>query len=456
MSARELPDLLTQPESAGEAGTPALPVAGASAIRKAGLRILPLLGVGYAIAFMDRMNISFAALQMNRDLGFTASTYGFGAGLFFLSYAAWEIPSNLLLLRFGARRWMARIMVTWGLLAAAMMFVRTAHEFYAMRFLLGFAEAGFFPGIVYYLTLWFPSTFRARAVGYFYIALPLSSTIMGLLAGSLLGLSGRIGLAGWQWLFLIEGLPAILLGLVFLRFLPDGPATARWLSEQERSWLVDRLASEGPGPSYPHGKHPTGAELRGIFLSLRVWIPGLIFLFTLGCMYAYNFSAPIIIQRLTGASVSRVGFIVAAIGVLGAAAMLFNSLHSDRTGERYLHILLPCLLMAAAYAVAGRTTNPWIGVPALALAASSYYAMQGPLWSTSAWCFRGPAAAAGIAAINTIGIVGGFLGPWGMGAARDLTGDYQRGLQTLSLPILTAAVLVVILHRQMARREIRS
>ena len=191
--------------------------------RKAALRLLPVMSIGYGLAYMDRINISFAALRMNSDLHFSNTVYGIGAGLFFIAYAICEIPSNLLLLRFGPRRWLARIMLTWGLLAAAMMFVRTPTQFYTARFLLGMSEAGFFPGILYYLTLWFPANMRARAISRFYIALPLSSVVMGSLAGTLLGLNGKLGLAGWQWLFLIEGLPAALFSFVVLRMLPEGP-----------------------------------------------------------------------------------------------------------------------------------------------------------------------------------------------------------------------------------------
>jgi MFS transporter, ACS family, tartrate transporter len=201
---------------------------GRSALRKAGLRLIPLFALGYGIAYMDRVNISFASLQMNRDLHFSASIYGLGAGLFFISYAACEIPSNLLLYRVGARRWFARIMFTWGLLAMGMMFVKTPVQFYVMRFLLGMAEAGFFPGVIFYLSQWFPPHMRARAISRFYISFPISTVLMGAMAGFLLDLQGKAGLAGWQWLFLIEGLPAVALSMVFLFFLPAGPATAKW------------------------------------------------------------------------------------------------------------------------------------------------------------------------------------------------------------------------------------
>src|SRR6202012_1859368 len=209
---------------------------GASAQRKAAIRLLPVIAIGYCLAYMDRINISFASLRMNSDLHFSSTVYGLGAGLFFIAYALCEVPSNLLLLRFGPKRWLARIMLTWGLLAAAMMFVRTPWQFYGVRLLLGMSEAGFFPGVLYYLTLWFPATMRARAVSRFYIALPLSSVLMGAVAGWLMGLQGTLGLAGWQWLFLIEGLPAVLFSFVFLGMLPDGPMQAAWLTPEERIW----------------------------------------------------------------------------------------------------------------------------------------------------------------------------------------------------------------------------
>src|SRR5271165_259930 len=220
----------TGPAVTDDTAAPSAQSIGRSAMRKATWRLIPLIALGYGTAYMDRVNISFASLQMNRDLHFSASIYGFGAGLFFLSYAACEVPSNLLLVRFGARRWIARIMFTWGLLAIGMMFVKTPVQFYGMRFLLGMAEAGFFPGVVFYLMQWFPAEMRARTMSRFYVSLPLSSAVMGALAGALLNLQGKLGLAGWQWLFLVEGIPPVVLGVVFLIFRPDNPAKAKWLT----------------------------------------------------------------------------------------------------------------------------------------------------------------------------------------------------------------------------------
>src|SRR5580704_17183115 len=216
---------------------------GTSAMRKATLRLIPLIALGYGAAYIDRVNISFASLQMNRDLHFSATVYGFGAGVFFLSYAACEVPSNLLLYRFGARRWLARIMVTWGIVAMAMVFVRTPNEFYVGRFALGVAEAGFFPGVIFYVAQWFPIELRARSISRFYVAWPLSVVVMGVLAGALMGLDGDLGFKGWQWLFAVEGLPAVILGIVFFFVLPDSPATARWLTGPERNAVLARQQS---------------------------------------------------------------------------------------------------------------------------------------------------------------------------------------------------------------------
>jgi MFS transporter, ACS family, tartrate transporter len=258
---------------------------GRSALRKASWRLIPLIALGYGIAYMDRLNISFASLQMNRDLHFSASIYGFGAGLFFVSYAACEIPSNLLLYRVGARRWFARIMLTWGLLAMGMMFVKTPVQFYVMRFLLGMAEAGFFPGVIFYLAQWFPAHMRARAISRFYISFPLGSVLMGVIAGALLGLQGKAGLAGWQWLFLVEGLPAVLLSIVFWLYLPAAPVEARWLTEDERQWILRHV-------NYGDAVDPHSENVRRVLRDPRVWQISLLFLCMLTCSYAYTFSAP--------------------------------------------------------------------------------------------------------------------------------------------------------------------
>jgi ACS family tartrate transporter-like MFS transporter len=430
----------------------------ASALRKASLRLIPLIALGYGAAYVDRTNISFAALQMNRDLHFSDSMYGLGAGLFFISYAACEIPSNLLLYRFGARRWLARIMLTWGLLAIGMMFVRVPWQFLTMRFLLGMAEAGFFPGVVFYLMQWFPAALRARTISRFYIALPLSSTVMGALAGALLNLQGKLSLAGWQWLFLVEGLPPILLGVVFLRLLPDKPADAAWLTQPERDSIAHQLQLDAaaeqatsPGSDKQHSLAATFHSL----LDPRVLQLTLIFLLMLTCNYAYIFSAPAIFQKVTSLNVTQVGFLISGIGLLGAAAMLLNARHSDggntRKPERTWHVAGPFLLSAAGYVVCGVAHTPVLVVAALTVANVSFYALQGPLWAIPPSFLKGKSAAAGFAAMNTIAILGGFLGPYLMGLSKEQTGTYQPGLTALALPSLVCAGLIFMVSRA-ARR----
>ena len=421
---------------------------GKSAQRKASLRLIPVIGIGYGLAYIDRLNLSFASLQMNRDLHFSASVYGFGAGLFFIGYALCEVPSNLLLLRFGAKRWLARIMFTWGLLATAMMFVRTPWQFNTVRLLLGMAEAGFFPGVIYYLTLWFPARMRARSVSRFYIALPLSSVVMGSLAGWLLGLNGRFGLAGWQWLFLIEGLPAVLFSFVILKMLPDSPAKAEWLTPDEEAWLRAQLKTDS---QEAHLGHEAG--VLEALISPKVWMIGAYFFCALTTSYAYGFSAPAILQGVTGWNVTKVGLLVAGFGLAGAAAMLINGAHSDKTGERKLHCIVPCILIAAGYVAASYAQMPWLVVAALAASFISFQAMQGPALSLPTQFLAGRAAAAGIAAMNTITMFSGFVGPYWMGLMKDATGSYQAGLRGLALPALGSATAMYFLTRSLKKRR---
>lgn len=423
-------------------------VDGAQVLRRISWRLLPILGVGYGMAYMDRVNISFASLRMNSDLHFSATVYGLGAGLFFIGYALCEIPSNLLLLRFGARRWLARIMLTWGILAACMMLVRTPWQFYGLRLLLGMAEAGFYPGVVYYLTLWFPARMKARAVSRFYVALPLSTVVMGALAGWLMGLDGRLGLTGWQWLFVAEGLPTAAFSYVVLRWLPDNPAKASWLSAQEKLWLDDELKAEGAKALL--GDH--SGVLKAL-LSPQVWMIGAYFFFALTASYAYQFSAPAILQAATGWSVAQVGYLVSAIGLLAAVAMLLNAAHSDRNEERAWHCIVPCVVMAASFMTASVAGNRWLVVAALAASYAAFTAMLGPSNAVPMKFLAGRSAAAGLAAMNTITMFSGFLGPYWMGVMKDHSGSYEAGLKGLALPSLLAAGTMFALTRSLARKR---
>lgn len=420
---------------------------GQSVMRKASWRLIPIIAIGYGLAFMDRASVSFAALRMNQDLHFSATVYGFGAGLFFIANAASEVPSNLLLLRFGARRVLAAIMFAWGLIATAMMLVRTPMEFYSLRLLLGIAEAGFYPGALYYLTLWFPVRMRARAVSRFYIALPLSSVVMGSLAGWLMGLDGRLGLSGWQWLFLVEGLPAVLFSSVILKMLPDGPAHASWLTAAEKAWLKHELHQD---EALAHLGHQAGvwAALR----SPKVWSIGLFFFFVGTSSYGFTFSGPAMLQSATGLSVGAVGWIVAILGLLGAGAMLLNGHHSDLSGERALHCIVPCCVIGAGYLVASCTTRPWLVVASLAASFIAAQALWGPALSVPMEFLAGRAAAAGIAAMNTIAIFSGFAGPYWMGVMKDASGNYNVGLRGLTVSALVAAGIMFWLARSLAGR----
>ena len=409
---------------------------GRSAQRKAGLRLIPVIGVGYGLAYMDRINISFASLQMNRDLHFSASVYGLGAGLFFIGYALCEVPSNLLMLRYGAKRWLARIMLTWGLLAAGMLFVRTPWQFNTMRLLLGMAEAGFFPGVIYYLTLWFPANMRARAVSRFYIALPLASVAMG-------------SLAGWQWLFLVEGLPAAVFSLVILKMLPDGPDKALWLTSQEKAWLQAQLKADGERAHLGQD-----AGVMEAVLSPKVWMIGAYFFCALTTSYAYGFSAPAILQGVTGWSVANVGYLIAGFGLAGAVAMLVNGAHSDRSGERALHCIVPCMVMAVGFVTASYARSPWLVVASLAMSFTFFMSMQGPALAVPTQFLAGRAAAAGIAAMNTITMFSGFVGPYWMGLMKDATGSYQAGLRGLALPALCAAGAMFALTQSLKKRVV--
>jgi len=413
----------------------------AATIRKISLRLLPIITVGYGISYVDRVNVSFAALQMNRDLHFSASIYGLGAGLFFLSYGICELPSNLLLVRFGARRWIARIMFTWGVLAVGMMFVKTPIQFYAMRLLLGAAEAGFAPGIVFYLTQWFPANMRARAVSRFYVAVPLSSVLMGSIAGVLLNLQGTFGLAGWQWLFLIEGLPAVVLSFVLLLYLPDRPADAKWLTTGELAWLMDRVERERKEGKIAH----TDDILRAL-LDYRVVLLGIIFFCSVGAGYAYSLSAPLIIQKLTGFSAAKVGFVVAGMSLFNALCVVLVPLHSDRAGERFWHIAIPGVFATIGFLVAGLAL-PFIAIPALAIAHAGLLSAHPVILSLPGSFLRDKSAASGIAMICSLGIFGGFLGPIWIGRMRDVTQSYSIGIMSLAIPALLIPAAALLIKR---------
>jgi len=411
-------------------------------LRKVTLRLIPFLFILYIVAWLDRVNVGFAGLQMNADLGFSSAAFGLGSGVFFLGYCLFEVPSNLVLHRVGARLWISRIMISWGVISAAMMFVRTAPTFYALRFLLGAAEAGFFPGVVYYLSHWYPEGQRARAIAAFMTAVPVSGVIGGPLSGALLTLNGLFGLAGWQWLFLVEGVPAILLGVIVLVYLTDRPEAAHWLSPAEKDWLVSRLAAER---SHRDGNLPVG-----IFAALTnptIWHLGIIFLFAAIGFYGYSFWAPLVVKSLTGSSDLGVGVILGAVSVVTIIAMMLNSAHSDQTDERPLHVAMALLISGAGFFGCALVRDPILALLFLALVPIGHCAAYGPFWSIPSRFLSGAPAAAGIALVVTIANVGGVVGPTIIGAMKDRFGTHGPAFMLLGGCAIVAGLLAMALRR---------
>jgi ACS family tartrate transporter-like MFS transporter len=406
-------------------------------------RLLPFLFLLYIVCFLDRVNIGFAALQMNQELGFGPGTYGLGAGIFFLGYVSFEIPSNLILARIGARTWIARIMLTWGLLACAMMFIRGPVSLVSLRFLLGVAEAGFFPGMIYYLTLWYPEAERARAVARFMLAIPLSGVIGGPVSGALLSLHGALGLSGWQWLFLLEGIPAVLLGLVVFRVLPDGPEHAPWLTPAEQEALLRRLRAEREARERRHGlvlrealRHPTVWQLAVLLLLANAF-----------GVYVLGLWLPQIVRDVSGLGPLGVGLLSAVPNLIAAVAMVLVGAHSDRTGERLGHIAAAAAAGALGLAASAYLHSTVPVVLALSLAAAGLLSTHGPIWPLPAAFLSGSAAAGGIAVMTTLANLGGFLGPYAVGVLKERTGSFQGGLLLLALISLAGAVLALRLRR---------
>ena len=405
-------------------------------------RLLPFLFLLYVVCFLDRVNVGFAALQMNHDLGLSPAAYGFGAGVFFLGYVLFEVPSNLVLARIGARVWIARIMITWGLLAAAMMFVRGPLSLYALRFLLGVAEAGFFPGIIYYLSGWFPAAERARAMSWFLMAIPLSGVVGGPLSGALLGLNGHLGLAGWQWLFLVEGLPAVVLGFVVLLYLTDRPEEARWLTPAGRAWLSTHMSQEREQCERRHGLSVLEA-----FSNRTVWQLGLLFLCNTFGVSVLGLWLPQIVKGFSGLNDSMVGFVSAVPYLVAAVAMVLVAAHSDRSGERPVHIAAAAMTAAFGFVASAYLHSPLLIVLALSLAAAGLQSSRGPFWTLPTVFLSGSAAAGGIALINSVANVSGFVGPYVIGVLKGASGSFHSGLLLLALVSLAGAALALRLRR---------
>jgi len=407
-------------------------------MRRVSRRLLPLLFVLYIFNFLDRTNVGIAALQMNDELKFSSTAFGLGSGIFFLGYALFEVPSNLILVRVGARRWLARIMITWGLFACGTLAVRTPAQFYTVRFLLGVAEAGFFPGIIYYMAQWFPANYRARAIAGFMIAAPLSRVLGGPLGGALLGLNGVGHLSGWQWLFLIEGLPSVLLGVLVLVGLTERPAEADWLSTEQRHWLTSRLDAEQPRMTVSER-----SPLRALALPL-VWLLTIPYFATNVAVFAYNFWEPTLLREMLGTSYLSTGLISGAIALLAAGAFISAGTISDRRDERCGLAALGLMFACVGFVGLALPHSP-LQVIALVVIALSGPTIAAPFWCLPTKLLKGPAAASGIALINAIGSCGGFVGPTVVGFFRQTAiGDTGAFLGIAALALVGSLVCVAL------------
>jgi ACS family tartrate transporter-like MFS transporter len=419
--------------------------------RKVSLRIIPFMILLYLVSFLDRVNVGFAALTMNADLGISPYVFGWGAGIFFFGYFLFEVPSNVILEKVGARLWICRIMLTWGLISAAMAFVQGVWSYSILRFLLGAAEAGFLPGMILYLTYWFPSGRRARFVALFMAAVPLASAIGAPVSGLILGSTHEwLGFKGWQWLFIIEGLPACLLGLAVLALLPDGPARAPWLSDAERAAITADLASDRAASPHPplHALWPALADLRVLLL-------GLVYFGIVIGLYGIGLWLPQIVKGM-GFTTVETGWIIALPYLISAGAMLLWGRHSDRSGERILHVALPALLSALGFVGSIYAPSNVLALVCLGVAAIGIYATLGPFWTMPPVFLGGTAAAGGIALINSIGNLGGFVGPYAVGWIKDSTGSFTAGMGFLAGGLVGAALIALLFGRLLHRKAMPS
>lgn len=407
-------------------------------------RLLPLLFVCYVIAYIDRINVGFAKLHLREVLGVSEAgfnaAYGLGAGLFFIGYFLFEVPSNLILQRVGARVWIARIMIVWGLVSMSFMFLNGTTMFYIMRFLLGAAEAGFFPGVILYLTYWFPSGERARTVALFATGGVLAGVIGSPVSGALLELDGMGGLAGWQWLFLIEGIPALVLGVVVLCVLPSRPRDAKWLTPTQKSWIEGRLDVPPPATAPSHG---LGALLR----NRTVWLLCLVyFLLNVGS-YGYELWLPTIVAGLSNLSSFALGAVTAIPYFTAGIAMIFVARFSDRSGNHQVVVAAAAMVSAIGFALSAATVNPYLAMAALSLAFVGLKSTIAPFWATATGYLGGTAAAAGIAFVNSVGNLGGFAGPYLVGLIKAQTGSNVIALLMLGGALLGMAIFALSLRR---------
>jgi MFS transporter, ACS family, tartrate transporter len=408
-------------------------------------RLIPFIAVLYVLNYIDRVNVGFAALTMNKDLGFSPSVFGFGASVFFIGYFIFQVPANLILEKIGARRWMFIILTVWGLISAANAFMTGPLSYYTLRFLLGVAEAGFFPGMLLYMTYWFPHSWRGRFVGLFMAAIPMANIIGGPLSTSILGLDGMAGMHGWQWMFILEGVPVTIFAFLALKMLPDRPASASWLTADEKQRVAARLAAEDTSEQ---------SEFWPALRDPRVIALGLVLLGNQIGLYGVQLWLPQIVQGM-GFSNFATGFVVALCFIAAMIAMILWARRSDATGERIWHVTIPLMLGAFGLALAAVAQSNVLMLLSLALALVGMLAYNGPFFSLPSTFLAGTAAAGGIGFVNTIGSLGRFIGPYGVGILKQSSGGYSSAMAAMATAMLISALIVIALGRNMAARKLR-
>jgi MFS transporter, ACS family, tartrate transporter len=423
------------------AANPASIALKAAVVSKVTWRLIPLLFFLYVVAYVDRINIGFAALQIQSRLRLSDASYGFAAGVFFAGYVLFQLPSNVVLERVGARRWIATLMITWGLISSCMIFVRLPWHLYVLRFMLGSAEAGFFPGIVFYLRSWFPVTTRARTVALFSAAAPMSAVIAGPLSGTLLGLH-QAGLEGWQWMFLLEGAPAVLLGIGVLLYLTNTPSEAHWLSAEERAWLVGDLLEEREQRQVGNAR-----GMLKVFTSIHVWLLVFVYFGVNVAGYGISFWLPSLIRNLSVAGTISIGLLTAIPYAAALVVMVLAGAYADKSGEHRWHIAVPALVGALALVAAGHSDSVAKLIAALSLAVVAQFSIVGPFWALST-TIEPQHAAACIALINSVGNLGGMAGSYAIGALRNSDTGFRNGIVSLGVGLGIAGCLAMFVRTQ--------
>ncbi|MFD0938948.1 MFS transporter [Methylobacterium trifolii] len=415
--------------------------------RKVFWRLVPFLMLCYVVAYLDRVNVGFAKLQMSQELGFSETVYGFGAGVFFIGYFLFEVPSNVILHRVGARVWIARIMITWGVISGAFMFVNSATSFYIMRFLLGLAEAGFYPGVILYTTSWFPAHRRARVIAVFMAAIPVSGILGNPLSGWIMdAFNGAYGLSGWQWMFLVEAVPAVLIGVAVFLYLDNRPSEAKWLDDREKAVIERDIALDGAGKeSSPH-------SIATVFRNGRIWFMSLIYFAFVTGQYGLTFWMPTIVKASGVQGNLNIGLVSAIPFLFAVVVMILLGRSADRMRERRWHLIVPALLGAVGFTVAASAGSTVVAIIFLSVAAGGVLTCAPLFWSLPTAFLSGAGAAAGIALINSVGNLAGFASPYAIGALRDATGSTAAGMYALAVMLVIGAACVFVTPKHLVNR----